>query len=47
MGRGWVWKREGSFGFGADSDDEADSEEGEEVDLLREKEVFERKVCFN
>ena len=37
----------GEFGLGADSDDEADSEEGEEVDLLRKKEVFERKVCFN
>lgn len=37
----------GEFGLGADSDDEADSEEGEEVDLLREKEAFERKVCFN
>ncbi|CUS10363.1 unnamed protein product [Tuber aestivum] len=33
----------GEFGLGADSDDEADSEEGEDVDLLREKEVIERK----
>ncbi|KAG0640281.1 alkaline-phosphatase-like protein [Tuber brumale] len=33
----------GEFGLGADSDDGADSAEGEEVDLLREKEVFDRK----
>ncbi|RPB02956.1 Phosphodiest-domain-containing protein [Choiromyces venosus 120613-1] len=33
----------GEFGLGANSGDEADSEDGEEVDLLMEKEVFERK----
>ena len=37
----------GELGLGADSDDEADSDEGEEADLLREKEAFERKTCFN